>query len=446
MYLTLEVVSPQAASLGARRRQVVGPKGLTIGRAPGNDWVIPDPYVSKQHARIVCTADRFFVEGLGRNPIAIGTADNTIPDSQLRPLGSGDRLFIDQYEILVTALAADPTRSAGDSGMDVACGIASVATAELDPLRALGDRSQSRQAALPPVNWQQASPLGDHYQPPPPAGAIPDNWSRSILMPRPPLSEGESATSPRLPPSQLQLRREPTSNLALPPASAQISAAGVDLAALLRAAGVSERDLSAEVAQELGKVLRVVVHGVMDVLQARAEIKAQFRLPLTRVQASENNPLKLSPNVESALHTLLVQRNPGYLPTVQAFEDAFADIRNHQLAMLEGVRVAFDTMLGAFDPQELAKDFDRSVKSRGLLGGLGAGSKYWDLYTERFGRFGKDADDTFRRLFGDAFADAYERQLERLKKDATHASHGHAREGMPWADGEQAKPAQKEEK
>ena len=97
MYLTLEVVSPQAASLGARRRQVVGPKGLTIGRAPGNDWIIPDPYVSKQHARIVCAEGRFFVESLGRNPIALGTPDNAIPSSQARPLGSGDRLFIDQF-------------------------------------------------------------------------------------------------------------------------------------------------------------------------------------------------------------------------------------------------------------------------------------------------------------------------------------------------------------
>src|SRR5579859_6209623 len=108
MYLTLEVVSPHAASLGALRRQVVGPKGLTIGRAPGNDWVIPDPYVSKRHARIVCADGRFFVEGLGRNPIALGRADNAIPTSQPQALVNGDRLFIDQYEILVAALPGDP--------------------------------------------------------------------------------------------------------------------------------------------------------------------------------------------------------------------------------------------------------------------------------------------------------------------------------------------------
>jgi type VI secretion system FHA domain protein len=180
---------------------------------------------------------------------------------------------------------------------------------------------------------------------------------------------------------------------------------------LMRGAGLSTSDLSPEMMQDLGRVLRVVVEGVMDVLRARAEIKSQFRLPMTRIQSGENNPLKHSPNVESALHTLLVQRNPGFLPTVQAFEDAFADIRNHQMAMLEGLRVAYDAMLESFDPKELEKGFERPAKR-----GFGSTkAKYWDLYAERFSQLGADADDTFRRLFGDVFAEAYEKQLERLK-------------------------------
>jgi type VI secretion system protein ImpI len=179
----------------------------------------------------------------------------------------------------------------------------------------------------------------------------------------------------------------------------------------MRGAGLSEHDLSPQMMEDLGKVLRVVVEGVIDALRARADIKSQFRLPLTRVQATENNPLKHSPNVESALHTLLVQKNPGFLSAVQAFEDAFADIRNHQMAMLEGVRVAFDSMLESFDPKELERGFERTAKR-----GFGsAKSKYWDLYVDRFAHLGGDADDTFRRLFGDVFAEAYEKQLERLK-------------------------------
>lgn len=454
MYLTLEVVSPQAASLGAQRRHIVGAKGLTIGRAPDNDWVIPDPYVSKQHARIVWTQGRFFVEGLGRNPIALGSADNAIPTSQPRPLDNGDRLFIDQYEILVTTVAGDPPGEAGHPDPIVpetvevrsvagssdavsatpaplqaatgpalgpipdvwtgALGEASAEPAELDPLQALGERAPPPTHSAPPVNWQQASPLEEHYKPPTPVSGIPENWSRSILVPQPAALRHKTAAPSATVPSPAPTQQTPVATAPVSPIQPQPTP--LDLAALLRAAGLPDRDVSPKVAWELGKVLRVVVHGVMDVLQARAEIKSQFRLPVTRVQARENNPLKLSPNVESALHTLLVQRDPGYLPTVQAFEDAFADIRNHQLAMLEGVRVAFESMLSAFDPHSLEQDFERTVKRAGLLGGLTGKSRYWELYAERFARLGRDADDTFRRLFGDVFAEAYEKQLERLKK------------------------------
>jgi len=86
MYLTLEVVSSQAASLGADRRRVVSQLGLTIGRVPGNDWIIPDPYISRQHARISYANGAFFVEALGHNAIAIGSPGNALPRHQPHPL------------------------------------------------------------------------------------------------------------------------------------------------------------------------------------------------------------------------------------------------------------------------------------------------------------------------------------------------------------------------
>ena len=525
MYLTLEVVSPQAASLGADRRRVVSTSGLTIGRVAGNDWVIPDPYISKQHARISYANGGFFVESLGRNAIAIGAPGNTLPGNQPQPLRNGDHLFIDQYEMIVTTMQGDPPGlpSASDDPFAVLPaspgrssagrnapsgsipdvwdgGVAAefVETGVLDPIDVLGGHRAAEPDPLPPVNWQQASALEGHFEPPPvrassgspfdlvqpaadppavtppPSSAgIPDNWDRTNLnrkeaassrpAPRPvaPLPGGRSASrdvpAPR-PVVPDPVRREPRAVVpgakspildprpaaperrpALPEARAAIpesvaaelarprpserearpvtrsnSAAPTELLELLRGAGLSEHEVSAEMMQDIGKVLRVVVEGVMDVLRARAEIKSQFRLPLTRIQSAENNPLKHSPNVESALHTLLVQKNPGFVSAVQAFEDAFADIRNHQMAMLEGVRVAFESMLQSFDPKELEKGFERAAKR-----GFGsAKSKYWDLYVSRFAQLGGDADDTFRRLFGDVFAEAYEKQLERLK---THA-------------------------
>ncbi|HUI63030.1 MAG TPA: type VI secretion system-associated FHA domain protein TagH [Steroidobacteraceae bacterium] len=543
MYLTLEVVSPQAASLGADRRRIVSQRGLTIGRVPGNDWVIPDPYISKQHARITYANGTFFVESLGRNAIAIGTANNALPGKQPQPLRNGDHLFIDQYEIIVTTMQGDPPGSAAPaigmasddpfavlpagtsagslagaspsgspSGLipDVwdgspAAGLAD--TGVLDPLAALGAGARANAPEpLPPVNWQQGSPLEDHFQPPPvntpaggspfdllesaspapppaaPAAGIPDNWDRTHLThieaprtpapqavplnrpaPRPaapvpsvrpgnreaPGAKGSPAdllarqpaarpavapapapapagvrteNTPRMPPPAAEpprsapayeAPRAPAPARQAPNPAALSVAVGAELADLLRGAGLSEQDLSPEMMRDLGRVLRVVVEGVMDVLRARSEIKSQFRLPLTRIQSAENNPLKHSPNVESALHTLLVQRNPGFLGTVQAFEDAFDDIRNHQMAMLEGVRVAFESMFESFDPKELEKEFEGTAKRGGLFGGGKA--RFWELYVERYSRLTGDADDTFRRLFGDVFAEAYEKQLERLK-------------------------------
>jgi type VI secretion system FHA domain protein len=489
---------------------VVGPAGLTIGRVPGNDWVIPDPYISKQHARISYSNGSFFVESLGRNAIAIGSPGNTLPGNQPRPLRNGDRLFIDQYEMVVTTQQGDPpgtsmaiddpfavlpatpgpraavggsARGAGHPGAipDLWNGAGAgdfSDTGVMDPMEVLGG-SHPAEPPPSPVNWHRASELESHFEPPPirqpaggspfdllepapevqpaappPSSAIPDNWDRTNLtfrepaaaapkrvvpsgspspMPRPLApSPGAGRVSVRDPAPPIKAAKPQPVNRDVRPLPADARVPIIDspradegvriggntdsgsvggLADLLRGAGLPAQDMSPEVMQDLGKVLRVVVEGVMDVLRARAEIKSQFRLPMTRIQSAENNPLKHSPNVESALHTLLVQRNPGFLSTVQAFEDAFADIRNHQMAMLDGVRAAFESMLESFDPKELEKGFERAAKR-----GFGsAKAKYWELYVERFSQLDGDADDTFRRLFGDVFAEAYEKQLERLK-------------------------------
>jgi type VI secretion system FHA domain protein len=95
---------------------------------------------------------------------------------------------------------------------------------------------------------------------------------------------------------------------------------------------------------------------------------------------------------------------------VDAFEDAFADLRNHQIAMLAGMRTAFESMLAEFDPDQLQQEFDR--QNKGLVP---AKLRYWDSYRERQQQILKDREAAFRRLFGDEFARSYEEQLKALK-------------------------------
>jgi type VI secretion system protein ImpI len=159
------------------------------------------------------------------------------------------------------------------------------------------------------------------------------------------------------------------------------------------------------------EIFRTVVDGVMDVLRARAEIKNTFRLPVTIIQRSENNPLKFAPNPEEALQKIMSPSNGAFMSGTAAFEDAFDDIRCHQMAMLAGVRAAFESLLVHLNPARFEQEADVGSR-RSAFAGKG---KYWERYREHFEGLNRDPDDCFRRLLGDEFASAYEEQLSRLK-------------------------------
>lgn len=189
------------------------------------------------------------------------------------------------------------------------------------------------------------------------------------------------------------------------------------LAVLLEGAGVNADSLSAETAEDLGRILRVTVLGVMDLLRARSELKNEFRMPATLIQARENNPLKFSTNAEDALHNLLVKHNPDYLGPVDAFEASFDDLRSHQIAMLAGMREAFMDMLNRFDPETLERQFQEKGQQGSMMGRLGR-RRNWDMFKELFAGMQQDMDANFHRLFGESFIRAYEDRMARLQQSS----------------------------
>ena len=254
-----------------------------------------------------------------------------------------------------------------------------------DPLDPNASRIQPTPVAPP---MPPAEPIDPVMRPKPRPAPGPAGGNRQSLRPQPP-------PSPK------------------PPAAK--SRGDGALADVLEGAGLHGVEVTPELARDFGRILHVVVSGVMAVLKARQDIKDEFRLGMTTMQPKANNPLKFSANVEDALHNLLVKRNQAYLPPVEAFEDAFGDVRNHQMAMLAGMRAAFESMLGEFDPDRLQQEFDRQIKKGGALVKMPAKLRYWDLYAEKIRGMVSDADASFRALFGEEFANAYEAQLKRLK-------------------------------
>ena len=186
-----------------------------------------------------------------------------------------------------------------------------------------------------------------------------------------------------------------------------------DLSAFLRGAGLDPQAITPEMAAVLGQIVRCVAQGMFDVLSARAEFRSQFRLPVTRIQVSQNNPLKFAPTAEDALVAMLRPRARGYMGPLEAFEDAFDDVRFHLLATLAGMRAGCESLLKQLDPKRVEK---LSQRDGGFFARFGARQRCWDLYRNIFQEMAGNADSAFQRMFGEEFSGAYERQLEELKR------------------------------
>ena len=430
--LLLAVIGHQAAQFGSRSQKAFEGRDGSIGRSEDCDWVLSSSGVSRVHAMIRCLNGIYFIEDRSTNGMLLNGRPLIKGDPSA--LKEGDRLQIDTFEVSVslqsgnaetifapsTPVAAAPAPIASDPldfglldlGAPAASSPADLlgdslipgsgqgdAGAFLDPLSFL-DAPPASSPLIPETpassagsDWNQNVGLEDHFRPPTTTGqrqALPENWDLTMgdFAPRSPAAgpaPAPVAAPAPIAPAPAPLAATPAPATAMPP--------------------------------ELEQIFQIVIDGVMDVLRARAEIKNTFRLPVTIIQRSENNPLKFAPTAEEAMQKIMAPSNTAFLSGSAAFQDAFDDIRCHQMAMLAGVRAGFDSLMAHFNPERFEHEVDGGKRS--AFGGKG---KYWEKYQDNFEGLMKDPDECFRRLFGDEFARAYEEQLSRLKS-ARRASH-----------------------
>ncbi|WP_404649144.1 type VI secretion system-associated FHA domain protein TagH [Dyella flagellata] len=428
--LTLVVQGQQAAQFGSRSQKTFHAKDGSIGRSEDCDWVLSTAGVSRVHAMVRYLNGIYFIEDCSTNGMLLNGSPLLRGDPAA--LKSGDRLQIDTFEIAVRmehdsvtivqpsapvaspipapapaafhddpldfdflnpmAPAPSPSRTSSLDNLIPGTQQAMPAGVDLDPLSFLDEPlGVARPEPAPAPSWNHTPSISDHFRPPTTdvrkqANRLPENWD---------LTTGDFAPPPPAAPAP-------------PPAPEPVAVAPPPPPAVAPApAPVSNGALPADMEQ----ILRIVVDGVMDVLRARAEIKNTFRLPVTIIQRSENNPLKFALGTDEAMQKILGPANPGFLSGTAAFQDAFEDIRLHQMAMLAGVRAGFEGLLMHFNPDRYENEVDGG--KRGVA--FGAKGRYWDKYRDNFEGLVKNPDDTFRRLFGDEFARAYEEQLARLK-------------------------------
>jgi len=432
MLLTLTVVGAEAGTTGIGLRRTFREDGGTVGRLSDNTLVLPDPHVSGRHAAIRYAGGEFYLEDTSRNGIAVNRADQRLRPGQPYALRHGDRILIESYEI-EASLSRAPIPLAASEGDDPFLGD-HAPTGLLDPLAALGVEADATPAPRTPRGSRSADVdvLRDHLPVP---ALIPDDYEPMAPASTP---GGRRAPEARAPiaasasvPSPVAAGAYPAAHHpAATPMPAPVSARGVSeaapkgpagevpLSAMLRAAGI-DAPSTPELAERLGLVVRAMVDGLMDVLEARQQTKEEFRIGMTRFKRAHNNPLKFSASTDDALHNLLSPRHGSFLPPVAAVEDAFGDLRHHQVATLAGLRVAFEAMLAQFDPQRLQPAFDAA--DGGALVRLPASLRRWPAYCRHFAALTRDADTAFAALFGEPFARAYDEQLRQLKTQRTRS-------------------------
>lgn len=210
---------------------------------------------------------------------------------------------------------------------------------------------------------------------------------------------------------------------ARPSAAPRRAPSSANADALLNGLGLSEYDLSAEQLEEIQEtvatMLRETIDGLMQVLRSRASIKNEFRMNVTTIQPKENNPIKFSANVDEVLELMFLRRSKAYKGPVDSIQESFNTIADHQVAVIAGIRTAFNSAMRRFDPVFLEEEFKQMGKGS-LLSGLSKG-KYWTAYQQYYQSVINDMERSFQEMFGDEFVAAYEDQLRKLamarKKD-----------------------------
>jgi type VI secretion system FHA domain protein len=322
-----------------------------------------------------------------------------------------------------------------------------------DPFGGGGSVSDGADALNQAVSWPGAVPEG---------GGIPEDWDDDLdlspAQPSVPLSEPGPAPTPTPPPvqqpiqppaqppveaapvppapdpaMQARLHELEQHNQALlaqlenlqknPPAAAaaptgshgEVAATSSDRA-LIEALGLGDRELNdaeiVDISHTIGELMREMVAGLMQILSSRSSIKNEFRMSVTTIQPVENNPLKFSVNVDDALENMFIKKGNAYKKPVDAVQEGFGEIAEHQMAVLAGIRSAFKGVIERFDPVLLEKRFDKQNKG-GLIPGS-KNAKNWELFCDYYNEVVGDLDNSFQYLFGDDFVRAYEDQLQRL--------------------------------
>mgnify|MGYP005842203905 CR=1 FL=1 len=342
--------------------------GGTLGRSEQSDWYLPDPerVVSSVHAVINFNAGSYSIVDKSTNGLFVNRSVEALGAGNSHLLQHGDILCLGDYEIQVALVDAVAVSAAVPAPQQVNATSHTVKDSDsaaskvapgllIDDLMAPLLNNRNNNAAQNTARHEgevqgasaaqsQRVDMDQHFLAP--AAMIPDDWDNSWQIDEPPL-QVNSAKQQR---SELPVASVKTAAPAKPTDDSCMQA-------FLR--GLAVADVKAQTLgsviwwEQLGQAFAQSLQGVLSVMRERSQVKNRFRVNQTTFQQRENNPLKFSANIDDAFYNLFNRPGSSFMPAKQAIAEAFADISQHEAAIIAGAQGAMAGMLAQLAPEKL---------------------------------------------------------------------------------------------
>ena len=192
---------------------------------------------------------------------------------------------------------------------------------------------------------------------------------------------------------------------------------GGDLSAFFRGLGLDPASIGAlgegEV-EGLGRLVRMLMLGVLQLHQAEATVKEQMHAEdRTMVAGNDNNPLKSTWPEDTKLRYVFGGRaaSIGFPHPERAVGELLLELLAHSGASANATRAMLESILKEFAPVAL--------KTRLQVGGakLFEGARAWDAYCKYHARESQDLARWAQRLLDRYYSEAYLRESARIKRD-----------------------------
>ncbi len=416
MAIKLRVISDQYRELGEQRTRVFGVNGGSIGRAPDNDWVLPDPkrLVSGHHCDIEYRSGKYWLADQSTNGVFVNESEDSVAETGPVALQDGDRLRLGDYEVLVSVddridfLPAASELHSAEKHLDSDIG----ANFDLDALLSPRDSHDAadsgsisvrnafglklpkelREAAAAAIQRAEAQTQAEVQtqspvvvRPESKAAAAGDvgpaaaEWAlKTRAVTRQELADAAARRQGRL-----QARQE---TLPFHQQASSWNDLKSALQAFCRGAGIDPAALSAEAQSMLpllaGQLLREAVVGLNDLQLARSTTGPAAASAVS-AQPPGSNPLRNSSSVEQALVRLFESHGRIYGGPVDALRDVLLEAKEHEFALDAAMRAGVKAVLEQLAPSNVADQFEQG-RARTLAPGQDPRPKYWEHYAELY--------------------------------------------------------------